>query len=75
MHLFDLPGYWTQHVGRVMRVIEGGPLRTRVAASTPPRAAVRAGVGQGRKTVEAGLMPAEGRALTSGALSTMARWG
>jgi hypothetical protein len=54
MHLFDLPGYWTQHVGRVMRVIEGGPLRTRVAASTSPRAAVRAGVGQGRKTVEAG---------------------
>ena len=54
MHLFDLPGYWTQHVGRVMRVIEGGPLRTRVAASPSPRAAVRAGVGQGRKTVEAG---------------------
>ena len=47
MHLFDLPGYWTQHVGRVMRVIEGGPLRTRVAASPSPRAAVRAGVGQG----------------------------
>jgi hypothetical protein len=54
MHLFDLPGYWTQHVGRVMRVIEGGPLRTRVAASTSPWATVRAGVGQGRKTVEAG---------------------
>jgi hypothetical protein len=53
-HLFDLPGYWTQHVGRVMRVIEGGPLRTRVAASTSLRAAVLAGVGQGRKTVEAG---------------------
>ena len=54
MHLFDLPGYWTQHVGRVMRVIEGGPLRTRVAASPSRQAAVRAGVGQGHGTAEAG---------------------
>ena len=35
MHLFDLPGYWTQHVGRVMRVIEGGPFGSEVAAPTP----------------------------------------
>ena len=39
MHLFGLPGYWTQHVGRVMRVIEGDPSGSRVAASTSPRAA------------------------------------
>ena len=35
MHLFGLPGYWTQHVGRVMRVIEGGPFGSEVAAPTP----------------------------------------
>ena len=35
MHLFGLPGYWTQHVGRVMRVIEGDPSGSEVAASTP----------------------------------------
>lgn len=35
MHLPGLPGYWTRHVGRVMRVIEGGPSGSEVAASTP----------------------------------------
>jgi hypothetical protein len=35
MHLSGLPGYWTRHVGRVMRVIEGDPSRSEVAASTP----------------------------------------
>ena len=35
MHLFGLPGYWTQHVGMVMRVIEGDPSGSEVAASTP----------------------------------------
>jgi len=34
-HLSDLPGYWTQHVGMVMRVIEGDPSGSEVAASTP----------------------------------------
>ena len=54
MHLFGLPGYWTQHVGRVMRVIEGDPSGSKVAASTSLMAVDRAGVGQGRTTVEAG---------------------
>jgi len=54
MHLFGLPGYWTQHVGMVMRVIEGDPSRSKVAASTSLMAVDRAGVGQGRTTVEAG---------------------
>ena len=53
-HLFGLPGYWTQHVGMVMRVIEGDPSRSEVAASTSLLAVDRAGVGQGRMTVEAG---------------------
>ena len=35
MHLPGLPGYWTRHVGRVMRVIEGGPSGSEVATSTP----------------------------------------
>ena len=35
MHLPGLPGYWTRHAGRVMRVIEGGPSGPEVAASTP----------------------------------------
>ena len=35
MHLSGLPGYWTRHVGRVMRVIGGGPSGSEVAASTP----------------------------------------
>ena len=54
MHLFGLPGYWTQHVGMVMRVIEGDPSGSEVAASTSLMAVDRAGVGQGRMTVEAG---------------------
>ena len=54
MHLFGPPGYWTQHVGMVMRVIEGDPFRSEVAASTSRMAVDRAGVGQGRTTVEAG---------------------
>jgi hypothetical protein len=54
MHLFGLPGYWTQHVGMVMRVIEGDPFRSKLAASTSLMAVDRAGVGQGRTTVEAG---------------------
>ena len=54
MHLFGLPGYWTQHVGMVMRVIGGDPSRSKVAASTSFMAMDRAGVGQDRTTVEAG---------------------
>ena len=54
VHLFDLPGYWTQHVGKVVRVIGGDPFGARVAASTSLRAAAQAGVGQGSMTVEAG---------------------
>src|SRR4051794_6453406 len=50
----DPPGYGARHVGRVSRVIWGGPLGTRVAASTSRQAAVRAGVGQGHGTAEAG---------------------
>jgi len=53
MHLFGLPGYWTRHVGRVTRVIEGDPSGSEVAASTPLMAVDRAGVGQGRSTAEA----------------------
>ena len=34
-----------------------------------------AGVGQGRRSVDGGVMPAEQRALTSGVLSKMARFG
>jgi len=39
---------------KVVRVIGGDPLVARVAASTSRKAAVIAGVGQGRRTVEAG---------------------
>jgi hypothetical protein len=53
-HLFGLPGYWTRHVGMVMRVIEGDPSRSKVAASTSLMAVDRAGVGEGRTTIEAG---------------------
>jgi hypothetical protein len=35
MHLPGLPGYWTWHVGKVMRVIEGGPSGSEVATSAP----------------------------------------
>src|ERR1019366_5819022 len=42
------------HVGKVVRVIGGGPSRARVAASTLRKAAVMAGIGQGRRSVEAG---------------------
>jgi hypothetical protein len=54
MHLFGPPGYWTRHVGMVMRVIEGDPFRSEIAAPTSLLAVDRAGVGQGRTTVEAG---------------------
>ena len=54
MHLFGLPGYWTRHVGMVMRVIGGDPSRSKVAASTSLMAVDRAGVGEGRTTIEAG---------------------
>jgi hypothetical protein len=42
-HLSDLPGYWTRHVGKVVRVIEGDPSESEVATSTP-----RLGGGLGR---------------------------
>jgi hypothetical protein len=38
---------------KVVRVIGGDPLMTRVAASTSQQAAVTAGVGQGRKSADA----------------------
>ena len=41
----DPPGSWARHAGRVMRVIWGGPFGTGVAAPTPARTAVLAGVG------------------------------
>ena len=34
MHPFSPPGYWAQHVGKVMRVIGGDPSWVRIAAST-----------------------------------------
>ena len=37
-----------------IRVIGGGPSRARVAASTSPRVAARAGIGKGDSTVDAG---------------------
>ena len=42
-HLPGLPGYWARHVGKVMRVIEGDPSESEVAAPTP-----RIGGGLGR---------------------------
>ena len=54
MHLFGLPGYWTLHVGMVMRVIEGDPFRPKLAVPTSLMAVDRAGVGEGHMTVEAG---------------------
>ena len=58
-----------------MRVIEGDPPESEVATSTPLLAVDRAGVGQGRTTCRNRVTPVEGGALTSGALSTMARKG
>ncbi len=48
------PGYWVRHVGRVIRVIWGGPEGTRVAPSTSPWVRVPLGVGQGHMSYEAG---------------------
>ena len=62
MHLFGLPGYWTQHVGMVMRVIGGDPSRSKVAASTSLMAVDRAGEYRyhsckfGRRPAYAGLL-------------------
>jgi transposase len=73
-HLPGLPGYWTQHVGRAMRVIEGGLSGSEVSRLQHRTRAVDS---DGRRTgswrLGGRVMPAEGRTLTSGALSTMAR--
>lgn len=75
MHLSDLPGYWTQHVGMVMRVIEGDPSRSEVAASTPLQGGGPGGCRTGSYDRRSRVTPAEERTLTSGVLSTLARWG
>jgi hypothetical protein len=75
MHLSGLPGYWTQHVGRVMRVIEGDPSGSEVAASTPLRCGGSDGCRTGSYDRRSRVTPAEERTLTSGALSTLARLG
>lgn len=74
-HLPGLPGYWTQHVGMVMRVIEGDPSGSEVAASTPLRSGGSDGCRTGSYDRRSRVTPAEERTLTSGALSTWARWG
>jgi transposase len=74
-HLSGLPGYWTQHVGMVMRVIEGDPTGSEVAASTPLRSGGPDGCRTGSYDRRSRVTPAEERTLTSGALSTWARWG
>ncbi len=72
-HLSDLPGYWTQHVGMVMRVIEGDPSRSEVAASTSLQGGGPGGCRTGSYDQRSWVTPAEERTLTSGVLSTMAR--
>ena len=57
MHLFGLPGYWTQHVGRVTRVIEGDPSGSEVAAST-----LLMGGGFGRVSDRVIVLPKPGNA-------------
>ena len=74
-HLSGLPGYWTQHVGMVMRVIEGDPSGSEVAASTPLRSGGSDGCRTGSYDRRSRVTPAEERTLTSGVLSTWARWG
>ena len=74
-HLSGLPGYWTQHVGMVMRVIEGDPSRSEVAASTPLRSGGSDGCRTGSYDCRSRVTPAEERTLTSGVLSKLAKWG
>jgi len=74
-HLSGLPGYWTQHVGMVMRVIEGDPSGSEVAASTPLRSGGSDGCRTGSYDRRSRVTLAEERTLTSGALSTLAKWG
>lgn len=72
-HLSGLPGYWTQHVGMVMRVIEGDPSGSEVAASTWLQGDGSGGCRTGSYDRRGRVTPAEGRTLTSGVLSTWAR--
>ena len=74
-HLSDLPGYWTQHVGMVMRVIEGDPSGSEGTASTPLQGGGPGGCRTGSYDQRSRVTPAEERTLTSGVLSTLARWG
>ena len=54
-HLFDPPGYWARHVGKVIWVIGGDPVLAEVAPPTPSiRIMASPEGGEGRKTVEAG---------------------
>ena len=73
-HLSGLPGYWTQHVGMVMRVIEGDPSGSEVAASTPLRSGGSDGCRTGSYDRRSRVIPAEERTLTSGVLSKLAKW-
>jgi hypothetical protein len=73
MHLFGLPGYWTRHVGMVMRVIGGDPSRPEVAASTSLMAGGLGGSRTGSYDRRGWVIPAEERTLTSGVLSKLAR--
>jgi hypothetical protein len=75
VHLSGLPGYWTQHVGMVMRVIEGDPPGSEVAASTLLQSGGSGGCRTGLYDRRSRVTPAEGRTLTSGMFSTSARWG
>lgn len=58
-----------------MRVIEGDPSGSEVAASTPLRSGGSDGCRTGSYDRRSRVTPAEERTLTSGALSTWARWG
>ena len=53
-HLFQSAGYWARHARKVVRVIWGRSVGSEVAASPLRLAMERAGVGQGRRTADAG---------------------
>src|SRR5260370_23853913 len=61
-------GYWARHVGRVNRVIGGGPLGTRVAASASPQGDGAGGSRGGAYDRWGRVTPAEGKTLAFGGL-------
>jgi hypothetical protein len=53
-HLFDPPGYWVRHVGKVVWVIGGDPGRRRSHLQRRRRMTANPEVGEGHGTVDAG---------------------